>query len=97
MEIGNDVWIGYGATILSGVRIGDGAIVGANAVVTKDVPPYAIVAGNPAHVIRMRFSPQIISDLLQIQWWNWPFDKIRKNMPLLLSDNITKFIQQAQA
>jgi chloramphenicol O-acetyltransferase type B len=86
--IGNDVWIGHAATILSGVTIGHGAIVGACAVVTKDVPPYGIVAGNPARLIRKRFSEEDISTLLQIEWWQWPDETIDRAMPLLLSGNI---------
>ena len=69
--IGNDVWIGYGATIMSGVKIGDGAVIGANAHVIKDVPPYAIVSGNPAQLIRYRFAPEIIECLLRWKWWEF--------------------------
>ncbi len=90
--IGNDVWIGKGAMILSGVTIGDGAVIGAKAVVTKDVPPYAIVAGNPARIIRYRFDDETIRKLLAIAWWNWPDEKIASAMELLLSDDINKFI-----
>lgn len=68
--IGNDIWIGYEAIVLSGVTIGDGAIIGARAVVTKDVPPYTIVGGIPAKQIRKRFSDEVISKLLELQWWN---------------------------
>lgn len=74
--IENDVWIGHGATIMSGVTIHHGAIVAANATVTKDVPPYAIVAGNPARVIKYRFAEEIIEKLLKISWWNWSSNKI---------------------
>lgn len=91
--IGNDVWLGFGATVLSGVRIGDGAVVGAGAVVAKDVPPYAIVVGNPARVIRTRFSPVQIEALLQIQWWDWTMEKIREQLPTLLSGNVDRFIE----
>jgi acetyltransferase-like isoleucine patch superfamily enzyme len=86
--IGNDVWIGYGATIMSGVKIGDGAVIGSMAVVSKDVRPYAIVVGNPAKEVRRRFSEQDIDDLLKLQWWNWPIEKIKKNVTLLCSNNI---------
>lgn len=86
--IGNDVWIGYEAVILSGVKIGDGAVIGTRAVVTKDVPPYTIVGGVPARPIRKRFSDDIISELLRIQWWNWPADKIRRNIADIQSGNI---------
>lgn len=78
--IGNDVWIGYEAVIMSGVTIGDGAIVGTRAVVTKDVPPYAIVGGVPAKIIRKRFDDKTISTLLRLQWWNWPPEKIKRNL-----------------
>jgi virginiamycin A acetyltransferase len=77
VEIGNDVWIGYNAIILPSVsKIGDGAVVGAGAVVTKDVPPYAIVAGVPAKVIKCRFDQATINNLLETQWWDWPEEKI---------------------
>jgi len=95
VNIGNDVWIGMESLILSGVNIGDGAIVGARTVVTKDIPPYAIVAGNPARVIRKRFDDEIINQLLQIKWWDWDDDKIEKFIPLLLNENIANFIQAA--
>lgn len=84
--IGNDVWIGMNATILSGVTIGDGAVVAAHAVVTKDVPPYAIVAGNPARVVKMRFSDDVIEKLLELKWWDWPIEKIRTYIPQLMKD-----------
>ena len=96
VNIGNDVWIGFNATILSGVKIGDGAVIGANAVVTKDVPPYAIVAGNPAKIIKMRFSSNVVSELLRIRWWDWDLEKIEKNMSLLLSGNLDNFIDEAK-
>ena len=93
MEIGNDVWIGMNAMILSGVKIGDGAVVGAGSVVTKDVEPYAVVAGNPAREIRKRFDDQTISELLKANWWDWDIQKIRENVPYLLSNNVKKFLQ----
>ncbi|WP_286209140.1 CatB-related O-acetyltransferase [Azospirillum sp. A1-3] len=83
VTIGNDVWIGDGASILSGVTIGDGAVIGACAVVSKDVPPYAIVAGNPAKIIRKRLADADIEFLLSLQWWSWPTDKLRKFAPYL--------------
>lgn len=86
--VGNDVWIGYEAVILTGVTIGDGAIVGTRAVVTKDVPPYTIVGGIPAKPIRKRFSNETIHALLKMQWWNWPEEKIRKNIPAIKSGNL---------
>lgn len=76
--IGNDVWIGYDAVIMAGVTIGDGAIIGARAVVTKDVAPYSIVGGVPAREIRKRFAPEVIARLRELQWWNWPEERIRK-------------------
>lgn len=82
IEIGNDIWIGANAIILPHVKIGDGAIVGAGAVVTHDVPPYAIVGGIPAKIIRYRFSPEIIESLLRIQWWDWPVSRIYENQEL---------------
>lgn len=90
--IGNDVWVGYGATILSGVTIGDGAVVAACSVVTKDVAPYAIVAGNPARQIKKRFDDATIERLLRTQWWNWPDDKVRKNIKLLCSSAIDSIV-----
>lgn len=78
-RIGNDVWVGVGAVIVNGVSIGDGAVIGANAVVTKDVPPYAIVAGVPAKVIRYRFKEKMIEELLKLEWWNLPKEVIHDN------------------
>lgn len=78
--IGNDVWIGYEAVIMSGVTIGDGAVIGTRAVVTKDVPPYTIVGGVPAKTIRKRFSDETISELLKIRWWDWPEERIAQNI-----------------
>lgn len=86
--IGNDVWIGYEAVVLSGVTIGDGAIIGTRAVVTKDVPPYTIVGGIPAKPIRKRFSDEVISKLLELQWWNWPENRIKENIDVIQSGRI---------
>lgn len=86
--IGNDVWIGYGATIMPGVTVGDGAIIATKSVVTKDVEPYAIVGGNPAKEIRKRFSPSEIQDLLAIKWWDWPIEKITENVEALTGRDI---------
>lgn len=83
--IGNDVWIAAGAHVLRGIHIGDGAVVAANAVVTKDVPPYAIVAGVPARIIKYRFEKDIIDLLLKIEWWNWPTDMIKRHIDILRS------------
>lgn len=83
--IGNDVWIGHDATIMSGVKIGDGAIIATKAVVTKDVEPYTIVGGNPAKPIKKRFSEATISKLLQLKWWDWDIKKITKDIEKLTS------------
>lgn len=80
IRIGNDVWIGYEAVIMSGVTIGDGAIIGTRAVVTKDVPPYTIVGGIPAKPIRKRFSEETISALIELRWWDWPKERIARNI-----------------
>ena len=86
--VGNDVWIGYEALILAGVSIGDGAVIGSRAVVTKDVPPYAIVGGVPAKIIRKRFSDEVIEALLKIRWWDWPGEQIRKHIFDIQSGNV---------
>lgn len=89
--VGNDVWIGYNATIMAGVTIGDGAIIGTNSVVTKDVEPYAIVGGNPAKLIKKRFSDDEIKDLLEIKWWDWEIEKITRNVQNLTDKNVEIF------
>lgn len=81
--VGNDVWIGYEAVILAGVTIGDGAIIGARAVVSKDVEPYTIVGGVPAKTIRRRFSDETAAQLESMQWWNWPRERITRNIPYI--------------
>lgn len=86
--VGNDDWIGFGATILPGVTIGDGAIVGACSVVTRDVPPYAIVGGNPARVIRTRFTDDVVAELLDIRWWDWPVEKVTANLKAIVSGDL---------
>ena len=86
--IGNDVWIGYEAVILSGVTIGDGAIVGTRAVVTKDVPSYTIVGGVPAKPIRKRFSDDDIAALLKMKWWDWPVEQIQSHITEIQSGRI---------
>lgn len=88
--IGNDVWLGYDATILPGVKIGDGAVIGAKSVVTKDVLPYTIVGGNPAQLIRKRFDDEIIQILLELKWWDWKINKITENLETLCSNDINK-------
>ena len=90
----NDVWIGTGTIILSGVTIGNGAIIGAGSIVTKDVPAYGIVAGNPARLLRLRFEPVLIEQLQRIAWWDWNDDKIREASPLLMSADIQKLIDR---
>lgn len=93
-KIGNDVWIGFRAMVLSGVTIGDGAVIGAGAVVAADVPPYAIVVGNPAKVIRYRFPSGEIQKLLALRWWEWDVDKIKANIPMLCSAEIETIIKK---
>lgn len=88
--IGNDVWIGYGATVMPGVTVGDGAIIATKSVVTKDVSPYAIVGGNPANEIRKRFSDEKVKELLKIKWWDWPLEKISKNVQNLTSTDVAE-------
>ena len=95
MTIGNDVWIGENAVILGGISIGDGAVIGAGAIVTKDVPPYTIVGGVPAKKIRSRFPDDIVKMLLKIQWWNLEEDILKENIYFfqqnLSEDNLTDF------
>jgi acetyltransferase-like isoleucine patch superfamily enzyme len=92
--VGNDVWIGDYATIMSGIKIGNGAVIAANSHVVKDVPVYSIVGGNPAKVIKYRFSQEQIEKLEKIQWWNWEDQKIKENVNLLCSNNIDEFINK---
>lgn len=89
-EIGSDVWIGFKAVIMPGIKIGDGAIVGARSLVTRDVPPYTIVGGNPARVIRNRFDYQTIDYLRKLRWWDWPVEKITEHAELLHCGDIQK-------
>jgi chloramphenicol O-acetyltransferase type B len=91
--IGSDVWIGAGATIVSGVTVGDGAVVAGQSVVTRDVEPYSIVAGNPAQLIRHRFPPEQVEQLLRIAWWEWSDERIEAAVPALMDDDIERFIQ----
>lgn len=90
--IGNDVWIGHGVTILTGITIGDGAVIAANSNVVKDVEPYSIVGGNPAKFIRKRFTEDQIAKLLEIKWWDLSDDEINKILPYICSENIDNFI-----
>lgn len=93
-KIGNDVWIGMDALILPGITIGDGAVIGAGAIVTKDVPPYAVVGGNPARLIRYRFDEETVAALLKIRWWEWALDDIEKSLPMLMQGDIRAFISE---
>lgn len=95
ITVGNDVWIGYEAVLLSGVTIGDGAIVAARSVVTKDVPPYTIVGGVPARPIRRRFPDQTIDALLQLKWWDWPLEKLSANLRAIQRGNLELLLKQA--
>lgn len=92
--IGNDVWIGREALLLSGIKVGDGAVIGARAVVSKDVAPYSIVAGNPARHIRYRFEPEIIARLEGLAWWNWPVEEIEKAVPFIMNADIQGFLER---
>ena len=94
--IGNDVWLGTRCAIMSGVTIGDGAVVGAHAVVSRDVPAYGIVAGNPAEVKRFRFDPDTIERLLEVKWWDWPEKKIKLGLERLLSGDVKAFLEYAE-
>ncbi|MDF2770643.1 MAG: vat [Geminicoccaceae bacterium] len=86
--VGNDVWIGYDALVMPGVRIGDGAIVATRSVVTRDVPAYAIVAGNPATLIRLRFPDDVVAELLAIAWWNWSAEAISRNLEHIMGADV---------
>lgn len=90
--IGDDVWIGYEAVIMSGVHVGNGAIIAARAVVTKDVPPYTIVGGTPAREIRKRFDTDVIKRLLILKWWDWPIDKIRQCLPYIMNGHLDELL-----
>ena len=92
--IGHDVWIGVDALVLSGVSIGNGAVVAARSVVTKDVPAYAIVAGVPAKIVRYRFDPATIEALESIAWWDWPIERIKEAAPMLMSSDMEAFLRQ---
>ncbi|MGN0065011.1 MAG: CatB-related O-acetyltransferase [Nocardioides sp.] len=96
VHIGDDVWLGTQSIILSGVSIGPGAIIGAGSVVRHDVPPYAIVAGNPARVAGFRFPPEQVEALLRIKWWDWPIERITQHLDLIMSEEIGAFIAAAE-
>jgi virginiamycin A acetyltransferase len=91
--IGNDVWIGYEAVIMQGVQIGDGAVIGTRAVVTKDVEPYSIVGGVPAKTIRSRFDQPVAEALLSLKWWDWPDEKVKANLEAITSGNVRKLLE----
>lgn len=91
--IGNDVWIGHNALLLPGVTVGDGAIIATASVVTKDVPAYAVVGGNPATQIKYRFDADVIEILNEIKWWDWPIEKITENLPVLMGNNTMELTQ----
>ncbi|MGC1305997.1 MAG: Vat family streptogramin A O-acetyltransferase [Phormidesmis sp.] len=86
--IGNDVWMGYEATIMPGVQVGDGAVIAAKSVVVKDVLPYTIVGGNPAKCIRQKFEDEVVRSLIEIAWWNWDIDKITRNLETITTADI---------
>lgn len=94
--VGNDVWIGANASILRGLTIGDGAVIGAGSVVTHDVEPYSVVVGSPAKVIKKRFKDDVIERLLKVEWWNFPIDAIRENFDLF-NENPEKIIEELEA
>jgi acetyltransferase-like isoleucine patch superfamily enzyme len=94
--VGNDVWIGDKAIVLSGVTISDGAVVGAGSVVSKDVPPYAVVVGNPARIVKYRFDPEVIAGLLKLRWWNKSEAWLQSNMELLLSGKVIELLRREQ-
>jgi len=92
--IENDVWIGAKSTIMSGVKIGNGSVIAAGSVVSKDVPPYAIVAGNPGKIVKYRFTEEQVKKLLLISWWDWEEEKIKDNSLIMWSNNIDEFINK---
>ena len=95
--IGNDVWIGYEAVIMAGVHIGNGAIIAARAVVTKDIPPYTIVGGVPARLIRKRFDEEVIRELETLKWWDWSAEKIQRCFPYIRKGDINGLLQMADS
>jgi len=95
--IGNDVWLGIDSRVLSGVKIGNGAVIGASSIVVQDVPDYAIVFGNPARILRYRFEQETIQALLDIAWWNWTDEKIAEYLPLMLNKDIRTFIRKVNS
>ncbi len=96
ITVGHDVWFGARCIILGGVTIGNGAVVGAGSIVTRDIPPYAVAVGNPARIIRYRFAPEVIERLQALQWWNWSDDLIRERVELLTTAGIERFLSAAE-
>ncbi|MCH9612515.1 MAG: Virginiamycin A acetyltransferase [Chlamydiia bacterium] len=94
--VGNDVWIGAKATILPGVTIGDGAVIGAGAMVTKDVPPYTVVGGNPARLIRVRFPDGVVDQLLQLRWWDWPVEMVIRHSRAIAHGDMDELVAAAK-
>ncbi len=88
--VGNDVWIGQNVTVLPGVHIGDGAIIGANSVVASDIPPYTVAVGNPCRVVKQRFDDETTEHLLKIRWWDWDIEKITESIPALYSGDLNR-------
>jgi len=97
VEIGSDVWLGSHCTLMSGVKVGHGAVVAAQAVVSKDIPPYAMVAGNPARIVKYRFGQEAIDALLEIAWWEWPEERVKAHLRLMLSRDIWRFIDHVRS
>jgi virginiamycin A acetyltransferase len=93
--VGSDVWLGHGATVMAGARIGHGAIVAAESVVSGEVPPYAVVAGNPARLVRTRYSEADVRRLLRIAWWDWPVDQVTQHLRLVMGEDIDQLEQVA--
>jgi virginiamycin A acetyltransferase len=93
--VGHDVWFGYGATVLPGVRIGNGAIVGAGSVVTGDVPDYGIVGGNPARLLRIRYDARDVARLLDVAWWDWPLEHITAHVRTIMSGSVDDLVAAA--
>ena len=96
VTIGHDVWIGHGAIVLPGRNVGTGAVIAAGAIVTRDIPPYAIVAGNPAKIIRMRFSEDAVTRLATLAWWNWSHERLRQALPDFRSLSVEDFLDKYQ-
>lgn len=97
LVVGHDVWIGYAATLLAGITVGHGAVIGARSVVTADVPPFAIVAGNPARIVRYRHPPEAIDRLLQLAWWDWPIEHVTRHVRLIAGRDIDALAAVAPA